>query len=340
MTITTPSAIQITPAAGLWLPAVSAEPLQTALENLNYLMRYHRPPLVSHAYTAEHALTRSSVYVVPVLPSADGLRYTFEHRFVCDTATQSVTVTVDETATYAGVGTTWANIYSQAVTTSGTGGNLTTHTKIDQTIAASTRALRITYTAPGVGARNDHHLLVHPQPGDPAAGIATSGATPFDDGAIVHAGRGAVHEEWLNRCKITTVALLQDRLQCALSFLQDESNQLWQWSAGSDTDFRSLPPVRVWLPNQGPTCALTIYALATVDAGATADLIRVRQTGNVQGAVALTLDATNAIVSGSLAVQTQGEGLMRYVDIEIGAKRTAGNKTQLKAVTGYYRPGD
>lgn len=320
---------------------MAAQPLQAALENLNYLMKFHRPPLVSHCYTAEDALTRTSIYVIPVFPSVDGLRYTFEHRFVCSDSSQSVTVTVDETATYAGStgGTTWSNIYSAAVSTSSTAGGLTTHEKTAQVIAASTRALRITYTAPASGTRNDHQVLAYPSPSAPSAGIATSGATPFDDGAITSADGAAVHEEWLNRCKITTVALLRDRLQCCLSFLQDETNQLWAWGSLSDTDYRALPPVRVWLPHQGPSCTLTLYALGTVSAGDASDVIQVRQTGGIQSAKSALFNADDTIKSATLVVQTQGEGLMRYVDLEIGVRRTPGNTAKLMAVTGYFKPG-
>jgi len=322
------------------LPAMAQEPLLVALKNCNYLMQWHRPPLVTHCYTADDALTRTSIYIVPVIPSADSLRYNFEHRFVCSSGSQSVTVTVDETATYAGGATTWSNIYSQAVTSDATGGDLTTHTKTLQAIASTTTALRVTYTAPAAGSRNDHHLLVYPAPGTTVAGLLTgSGATPFDDGLLAHADKGAVHTEWINRCKVTASAVLRDRKQCALSFLQDETNQTYQHSLlGADT-FYPLPTARVWLPNQGPVCTVDLRVLASVDGGVSSDLIRVRQAGGVPGAASVTFDALNAVESAQLALTMQGDGLMRYADVEIAVAHTAGNKTRIKAVTGYYTPG-
>ncbi len=338
MAITTPSDIIISSASQLWLPSMAQEPLKTALENANYLMRWHQPPLASVCFTAENALTRSSIYIVPVMPSADALRYSLEHRLVCTNASQSVTVTVDETATYAGAGTSWSNIYSQAVTTSSTAGGLTTHTKSNQPIAATTTALRVTYTAPAAGSRNDHHVLVYPSPSAPSAGIQPSGAVPFDDGLITHGDEAAIHTEWINRCKTTAVAILTDRKQNALSFCQDETNQLHQWNS-KGTDFYPLPPGRVWFPNQGPTVTLDLRVLGKVDGGANTDLLRVRQVG-VPGAKTVTFNADETIKSGTLEVKLQGSGLMTYADLELAVKRTTGNKTRLMSAMAFWTPGD
>jgi hypothetical protein len=338
MAITTPATIGIATPSSLWLPDVAIQPLRAALENINYLMQYHRPPLVSHCYTAEDALTRASSYIIPVIASADSLRYTFEHRFTCSAASQSVTVTVDETATYAGGATTWSNIYSQAVTTSGSAGGLTTHTKTLQPITSTTTALRITYTAPASGSRNDHHVIAYPAPAAPSAGLMPSGATPFDDGLITSADLAAVHTEWINRCKVTASAVLRDRKQIALSFLQDETSQAYTHDS-IGTAFHALPAVRVWLANQGPAVTLDLRVLASVDGGLGTDLIRIRQSGGVPGAVSTIFDASGSIESGTLALVMQGDGLMRHADIEIAVARTAGNRTRLKSVSGFYTPG-
>jgi len=333
--ITTPTGIQISGSSQLWLPAMAQEPLKTALENLNYLMQWHRPPLVSWCYTNHEALTRSSTYIVPVMPSVDGLRYNLEHRFVCSNAAQSVTVTVDETATYAGStgGTTWSNLYSQVVVSSSTAGGLTTHEKTAQPINTTTTALRITLGAPGAGDRTDHHLLCYPAPDAPSAGIKTSGATPFDDGLITHPDLAPLHTEWLNRCKKTAVAVLTDRKQMCLSFGQDETNQPYQWSTKST--FQALPAARIWLPNQGPTCTIDLRVLGTVAAGVATGLIEVRQVGGKTA----TFNASGSIESGTLELKMKGEGLMTYADVEVAVSRTPGNTTKLLAISGYYTPG-
>jgi len=339
MTVTPPAAIQITDASALYLPGMSSLPLQTALENLNYLIQFHRPQLASVAYTDANALTRSSVYVIPVMPSVDSLRYTMQHRIVCSNASQSITVTVDECTTYAGAATTWNNIYSQSITSNGTGGLLTTHEKTDQTIPSTATALRVTYTAPAAGDRNSHHLLVWPTPGAATTGITPSGAIPFDDGLIAHADRAAVHTEWLNRCKASAVAVLQDRRQGCLSFVQDESNQLWDWTTPVD-QFQPLPPGRIWLANQGPTVTIDLRVLAkTVVAGVGTSRVRVRQT-NISNGATLFFAADNTIQSGSLVLQMQGKGLMSYADVEVAVRRVGSDTSaHLMACMGWHKPG-
>ena len=47
MSITTPAAIQVSTPGQLLVPSMLAQPLQRALENLNYLWKWHRPPLVA-----------------------------------------------------------------------------------------------------------------------------------------------------------------------------------------------------------------------------------------------------------------------------------------------------
>lgn len=340
MTVTPPSGIQITKGSGLYLPAMAAEPLLTALENCNYLLQYHRPPLVSVCYTATDALTRQSIYIVPVIPSADDLRYTFEHRIVCSSASQAITITVDETATYAGAGTSWSNIYSQGITSNGTGGLLTTQVDTDKTVDKTTTALRITYTAPAAGNRNDHHVLAYPSPAAASAGILTgSGAVPFDDGLISGADRAAVHTEWINRCKTTAVAVLQDRKQNCLSFVQDESTRAYNWITPVDS-FKPLPPGRIWLPHQSGPVTVDLRVLATmVTPGAGPQRVRIRQTGTQAGETVF-FAADGAVKSGTITLQVKGEGAQRYADVEIAVRRVgAETSTELMAVMGYYTPG-
>lgn len=337
MAITEQAVIGISSASQLWLPDMAREPLETALKNANYLIRWHRPPLVSACPTAEAALTRPASYIIPVMPSVDELRYGFEHRFICSIASQSVTVTVDETTVYAGGATTWNNIYSESPTSNGTGGLLTTNTKADQPIATTTTALRVTYTAPAAGSINHHQVLVYPQPPATAVGIATSGATPFNPWLIAHADLAAVHTEWINRCKVTAVAVLTSRKQNCLSFLQEEANQPYLWNT-KGTQFYPLPPTRIWLPNQGPTATIDLRVLGKTTGVVVGNLIRVRQFG-VPGAKTATFAAAETIQSATLALKMQDKGLMSYADVEIAVARTTGNTTRLYSVMGFYTPG-
>lgn len=338
MAITTPAAIQISTASQLWVPSMAEDPLKTALENVNYLLKWHRPPLASVCFTGTAQDTTSAVYVFPVMPSADGLLYSAIHRFVCSAASQSVTIDIDETSNYVGGGTTWNNLTSDIATSDGTGGNVSTHTQADFTIAATTEALRVTYTAPASGNRTDHHVLVYPTPGAPSAGITTSGAVPFDDGLMTDANESPIHTEFLNRCKRTAAAVLTSRKQNCLSFCQEESNYRFLWDSKAAGKHYPLPPSRLWLPNQGPTVTIDLLAIATVDGGSASNLLRVRQL-NALGSQSAFLDASGSVETTTLTLQLQGSGLMTWADLELAVSRVSGQETRFLSCMGYYTPG-
>lgn len=338
MTISNPATVTITAASALYLPAMAQQPLKAALDNINYLMQYHRPPLASVCWTVAPALARSAVFVFPVLPSVDGLLYTAIHRFTCSSATQTVTIDVDETANYTGAGTTWNNLTSDNATSSGTGGALSTHTQANFVIASTTEALRVTLTAPAAGTRTDHHCLIYPSPAAPTVGIATSGAVPFDDGMLAHADSAPIHTELVNRCKVTASAVLTSRKQNCLSFVQEETTYKYLWDTKGVNKYYPLPAGRMWLPNQGPEVNIDLLVLATVDAGSNVGMVRIRQI-DAPGAKGVAFDADETIQVGTLAVTMQGQGLMTWADLEIGVQRTTGNESRLLAVMGYYTPG-
>lgn len=338
MTITTPSGLQVTTAQQLLVPAVMQQPLLRALQNLNYLHRFHQPPVASVAWTGTAADATAAEYVIPVMPSADGLLYTFRHRYVCSAASQSVQFDVEETSSYTGGSTTWNSIASDTDTSNGTGGEVTEHTQTG-TIAATTEALKVTIGAPASGTRTDHHFLAYPSPAAWTVGIKSSGGIPFDDGMLAHADDGAVHTELLNRLKTSAAAILTDRKQNCLSFAQEESNYRHVWDAKAAAKFYPLPPGRVWIPHQAPTAQLDLRVIASVDGGSNTDLIRIRQTGGVPSALQTTLDADGTVVSGTLDVKLQGQGLMTWADLELAVKRVASQETRFLAAMAYYTPG-
>jgi hypothetical protein len=294
--------------------------------------------VLSVAYNSDPGLTRTSDYHIPIVPSADGLRYTLEHRFVCSAATQTVNVSVDYTTNYAGGGTVWVNIYAQNVTSDGTGGNLTTAVHADKTIPANAVALRVTYTAPAAGTRTDHHLLVYPSPPDATTGLQASGFVPFDDTLMVSGEQAAVHTEWVNRCKSSAVALLQDRRQCALAFVQ-EYRTTPRMTLTDKQVFRAVTHGRVWFPFQKTDAlSLRVVVIAAVSAGATADLVRVRQVGPT-GAASKTFDADGNDNAETLVCVVEGANELCHVDLEVAIKTTAGNTTRPFAVVAFWQPG-
>jgi len=332
MAVDTPAKLGISKAHALMLPEMGQEPLKTALENINYLMKFHRPPLVDDCPFDSYGLSRTATFVVPVTPSGDGLRYTFETRWVCTHAGQSVTVIVDETDFYDQGATTWSNIFSQA-TVSGGAASLTTQTKADQVIASDTEALRYQITAPATGTRDDHHLLVYPSPANTAAGAqAGSGAVPFDSGGLAHADEWPVHTEFINRCKVSAVAVLIDRWQRAMSFVHEE---LTAGYAPTTIDgWHELVPVRCYLPHQGPQVDLECFALGQVTGGTEA-VIKIAQVGGNS----ISLGASGNIEGDTLTVTTSGEGALTHADLKILWFRTPGQTTYLNALCAYYVPG-
>lgn len=339
MAITTPTDIQITPDYELLVPLMAQQPLRRALENCNYLWQYHRPALVTACYNADPAVARASGYHIPIVPSADSLRYTFEHRVICSDAAQAITVSVDETDVYAGVATVWANIYS-AAEVSGLAGVLNTWEHVNQTIPDDAVALRVSYTAPAAGTRTDHHVLCYPSPGVATAGIQPSGFIPFDDGMLSHADLAPVHTELVNRCKESASAILRDRKQCAFSFVQEYRlafpyARLRRFDA---EDWFITPVARVWLPHQGPTVDLAFKVMGEVSGGVSLALLRVAQVGATTGQT-LTFDADSTISTGTLTCEVQSSGLMAYVDLQFSLRSTAGNSIRPSAVVAYYTPG-
>lgn len=333
MAIVTPTDVGIVPQWQMLLPQMVAQPLQTALRNLNYLHRFHRPALVSAAVNADPLLTRASEYHVPVIPSADGIRYTFETRFLCSNATQTVNVSLDYCTTYAGGATVWTNLTANNVVTGGAG-TLTTRTDADLTVPATAVALRWTLTAPGAGTRTDHHLLCYPTPAAPTATAYASGFRCFDDGLYLAANDAPVHTEWLNRCKASAAAIVQDRKQMAFSFVQ-EYRTAPRLTRNAGTLEGAFPIGRAFFPNQKGTTDLAVRVIAGVSAGATAGLISLAQVGGAKTALA----ASGNIESGTLNVQINGNGLLSYADLQFWLKYTAGNTTRPWAIVAYYTPG-
>ena len=337
MPIITPTSLDVVKKGQLISTSVSAQPLRLALNNLNYLYSYHKPPHLSVIYNSTAALTRNSEYHIPVTPSADGIAYTFEHRWQCSAATQTVTVGVDYCTTYAGAGTAWTNLYSTAVVSGGAAA-LTRSTSAAYTVPATALAVRVTLTAPGAGTRTDHGFLMWPTAAAPLVGVKASGFIPFDDGLIANTNGPAVHEEWLQRCAISSRSIAADRKQCAFAFVQEyTATPAFVCSdtiKGNGTAGYSLPAVRAYLPSSTSGQTLNIKAIASVSAGSTADRIRF----SLVGGNSVLLDAAGGIDSDSMTMPSTGQGLAAAVDVLLTAFNTATNSTKIYAVVVWWTP--
>lgn len=333
MAIAPITALVVAKKGAIMVPPMATEPLTGILNNLHYLWQKHTPPLISAVYNGSATTTRSTIYHVPIMPSADGIKYKFEHRFCCSSASQTVAVTVDYTATYAGGGTAWTQIYTQNVTSSGTPAALTTSVSTAYQIPAAATALRITLAAPAAGTKTDHHLLVYPAPDAPAAGVQTSGFKPFDDGIMASADKAPIHEEWIQRCAISARAVAEDRRQCAFAFVQEYRTA----PAFSCTDAvfgdadagYVFPTVRAYLPHAAGPQTLFWQAIGEVTAGSNSALIRI---GGLQ------LDADGAVNSDSGSVMPSGSGLGAHVDLTLSVANTSPNTTRVFAVVAFWTP--
>lgn len=331
MAITTPSNVLVTSQANLLAPPMDRYPLQTALENLNYLWAYHRPPVVDVCPTADPSVGRGT-FAIPIIPSVDGLKYAAR---LCLWASTSTTFTgsIKYTTNYTGMSTTWTSWRS--VSGSITGAALTTWNTSPTVLPASAVAIQVDVQVSGGSVRVDH-VLVYPAPDDPVAGIQPSGYLPFDDGMLSTAG-APIHTEHLNRCKISSLAVLRDRLQAAFSFAQVEGGVDYERSGAAG--WRALPTARLWLPYQS-TGVLLWRVIASTSGGTTTDRVRVRQVGLSDVAQDTpTFDADRTIQAATQAVVPLGDGPMRYVDLALEAEIAGvSDSTRIHAAMAWWFP--
>lgn len=330
MAITPQAAVQIVSQSSLYVPSMAAQPVLKALQNTNYLWQHHTPALVDVCPNAPTYSRRT--IVIPIIPSVDGIRYALETRLM-PSATSTVNITVSYCDAYAGAATVWHVIFAAAgvVTAAST---LLTHIPAAAAIPATAVALQWDVT-PAAGTVFLHHCLAYPAPGPPISGITASGFVPFDDGILNGLAGAPVHTEFLNRCKLSTLKILQDRYQMAFSFVQAEAG-VPQTSLAGPSGFVPLPPFRVYMPNCGPTATLHVRVLADVIASTTPNLVLVAPVDGYGSWV--THAADGAIHAQDLPVLVAGKGTGAHVDLKIGASAAAGNSTRIRAVVGFWRP--
>lgn len=336
MSIVIPSSVPVTPVQQLVRPPMGLVPLQNALQLGNYLWRYYAPPLVDDWTSGSDADGPSTTgrWVTPIRPSVDGLTY----RLVVTLTTSLVATASIEvfycTAWSGFAGTTWTSLGTASPTTSAT---LATVATIDAVIPANAVALRWTVTISS-GTFTVHHVLAYPRQTTLASGVKASGAVPYDDGLFTAAGQPPVNTELLNRGWITARALAADRLQAALTYLQPETTaNSGRLRSVSSASWHRLCLQRVWFGAQRPL--LHARVLATVSAGSTADLIRIRQVLNSGDSVdgpglpwdSGLLAADETIVSGPTpsAPILQGSSPRRYADFAIEVRSNGTGSTRL-----------
>lgn len=334
--------LNITPQADLVLATQELLPLASALENVNWLWVNHKPPLVDVCPSTPSAMTRNTVIVVPIIPSADGIAYDF-HTTISAGAALTLTVTVEYTASYTGLAasgtpTAWVNIFTQA-TAFGAGGRQV-QVKLAQTVPTAAVALRWTLSV-SASTYEAHHILALPGETTVATGLKTSGFLCYDTGLFGTVTGAPVHTELLNRCRRSATALLIDRKQMAFSFAQDEVQANYRVRSYNQSQYQNFQTVRVWFPNQGKTATLNMRALVSITGGAAAT-VKISQQGadGVTSPQSVTFTGTvaGAITTGDLLLTLQGTGLGRYADLILEWKTDGAFYTYLHSIVGIWKP--
>ena len=332
MTITTPSTFPRVNQQALLTAQIESNPLATVLSRINYLWQHHRPALVNIAYLAGAALTRNNVFEFGLEASADGLLYSFVHRWYT-TTTGSMSIKVETWD-----GSSWSTIYGPTSTaTTATTWHSRTHTA---TISASARRMRVTYDH-GTDSYWPAHLLVTPAPATTPATKQPSGFVAYDAG--LYAASGApVNTEHLNRCKASAAALLADRKAMVLSVAQDTVDPHTPAKVTSVGIFAGSPKMSMGravasLPgNKGKTDISLHFRGYTSKSPSTNYTATVRQVGATHSGSSVTFDLDGSWQTGTLTVI----GETPEIDVSVNNQDLTGTETAVvESLVGFWAPG-
>ena len=311
MTRPSPASITVSKPSEFILPPFAKDPIKTALTNVNAVYLYHAPAMIQGLPADDYSSgTAGATYLLPVMPSADGLPYTFA--FSC-TASTTVTRTYYTSpdaalsgATYTQIGTATGSTGSDGVVEDG-----------GYTIPAATRHVKIVVSS--ASPIYPQALCIYPTPSATVPATTSAGFVAYDDGLLDAAAGAPIHSEFLDRCRKSSLAVFHDRKQCGLSLFcntdpdedEDEEHAI-AIDAGGDV---SMPESRIRLPGCVQPIKLTIKAIG-VSAGAdVANGITVTVKGSSVEKVQLSI--TGEVETGSLTVTPTGDGLERFVDVSL-----------------------
>jgi hypothetical protein len=309
-------------------------PLDTILKNTNYLYRYHRPAMLSVAYTSAYKITgRTARFTIPAKPSADGLIYEFTSKLLATSpAAWALTVLVE---TYDPING-WQNA-TTATTAQGIMADQLVTDVQTAVIASNVTLLRVSYTGTGTAEITPHHLLAIPTPGLVVTGIKTSGFVPYDDGLL--STTGAVTTEHVNRAQSNAVNILRDRAQCAFAWVQEDTGaNMYLRPGGPDFCFwRTTPTAKVCTPGAQGEVKLDCAILAGVTRGTGA--VRMQQANTDVGGVFFEAAADGVLHTGTVTMQTNAGGPNASFDAEVAIKMTDPLALmEVQAVVAWWRP--
>jgi hypothetical protein len=333
MAFTTNALLTIPEDGAFVLPEADQSPLDTALLNCNTIYAHFRPPLHNIVFTTQPVTAaRTSRFQWPTRPSADGLTYAFRVWIRTFANAGTLTVTIDEND--AG----WNNLSTVAAIAAPA--NTVIQHDVSAVISATSTELRVGVARAAGDDFYVESILIWPTPASPVtAGVKASGFVPYDTGLLSTAG-APITTEHVNRTKVSSIAILRDRWQNCLSFVQEDNATyvLYDAQQGAQpaNDWQLIGNAVASFPGQrDPT--INVDVLATVDAGATADLIKITQ-NTLYGNSAL-FDASGNVETATLQLHTDG-GSDSHAEFQIWVKTAAANNTYLHAVQGFWLPGD
>jgi hypothetical protein len=291
--------------------------------------------MLSVAYTSAFEITgRTARFTIPIKPSADGLIYEFTSK-VLATAAGAWQLTVLIETFEAGVG--WVNLTTATTNL----GAMTDQALTDvQTgvISSAKTLIRVSYTGTAGAKLTPHHLLVIPTLPAVVTGIKSSGFVPYDDGLVDSTG-GAVTTEHVNRAQENALAVLRDRAQCAVAFVQEDNgaDMVLRPGGAAYLLWQSSPFAKVGTHGQQGPMRLDCAILAGVTRGN--GLVRLQQANTDVGGVYFEAAADGVLHTGSLTVQTNAGGPNASFDAEVAIKLDdVLGLLEVSAVVAWWRP--
>lgn len=307
MTIPSPADVEILSPSAFVLPELLPEPLATALTNTNAVYKFHSPALVQCTPCEYGAAAGPFVYYIPIRPSADSLDYIFAAALtpsITVTRSYSTTSNTDLTAaTFSAIGSATGSTGATGVVNDG-----------PYTLDAADRILKVEISV-AAGTVWPQSLCVYPDTQTPPTGASACGFRSYDDG-ILSQSDSPIHQEFLDRCRRSALAVYQDRRQNAASFVTEATARAFHLGHVSSSENRAWPRGRMRLPGYAAPVTLRIEALAEYGAGgAVTRAIAVTLTGHDTASIDFDADAT--VNSGTLTITPQADGLGAFVDVDL-----------------------
>ena len=266
MAIITPPRYQIVdPALLVGRAGFDSEPVETILENTNWLYKNHTPPLYNAAPINDPRATTTDFFF-PLVASADNLDYTL-YAYVYTDISAGVDLSFYTSGTVT-TGSPWGSAHTSHSFGAASGGRwvsvalplILTGTKFGRTVWSPQVASGATVQVQAI--------MIVPNPPAPTVGSYASGFIPIDS-AHISSSDAAIHTEYFDRALHNCAAVLQDRRQCVLAYQQMASGGDRLSASGSHT---IVPVFAAQTHVHGEQGSFFVVRMRADDAGANAEV--------------------------------------------------------------------